>query len=226
MISNSWISLRALLAKWLVGPCLAVGYVGMAKVYQSDEETRCFNEFLLHSTELSREKKYELKHPENRNPSVDSSTEEWVEQSQQSLGWIQQLRDFSAGKSKTGIVNSNFNADESKTGVVNLKAAILDSLVDISNETILLKEIKDIRDELNIMSMILDDQREALKRYLDMIPEAQKELSVTGDKAGLWTIKPWTAELRHIEASIRDIKRLDEHAERVYDAVSISSIFI
>lgn len=197
----------------------------MAKVYQSDEETRCFNEFLLHSTELSHEKKYEL--PENRNPSMDSSTEEWVERSQQSLGWIQQLRDFSAGKSKTGIVNSNSStADESKTGVVNLKAAILDSLVDISNETILLKEIKDIRDELNIMSMILDDQREALKRYLDMIPEAQKELSVTGDKAGLWTIKPWTAELRHIEASIRDIKRLDEHAERVYDAVSISSIFI
>jgi seryl-tRNA synthetase len=211
MISNSWNSLRALLAKWLVVPCLAVSYVGMAKVYQSDEETRCFNEFIRLSAKVNDENKPKLKHPENWNPLMDSSTE-WDQ------GWIQKLAKFNTNLAKA-------NADESRIGIVSRKA-ILDSLVDISNETTLLKEIKDVRDELNIISMILDDQREALKRYLDMIPEAQKELSVTRDKAGLWIIKPWTTDLRRIEASIRDIKRLGEHAERVHDAVSISSIFI
>ena len=91
------------------------------------------------------------------------------------------------------------------------KSDILSSLVDITNELELLKEIKDIRDELNIISTVFIEQQRVLKELIRFMPRAvshEEELA----RAALHQI---------VDNNLRDARKRDQHAKQVYDTVSI-----
>lgn len=95
----------------------------------------------------------------------------------------------------------------------------LKKLFDISEETKFVKEIKDIRDELHIISTVLDDQEKVLVDMEEAI-QAMKASKTEGDEQK----KPHTAPRTHsLPESIRMhktvVQGLDKQAEKTYVAV-------
>ncbi|OTB15425.1 hypothetical protein K445DRAFT_318277 [Daldinia sp. EC12] len=95
-----------------------------------------------------------------------------------------------------------------------------DALLDIGVETSLLAEIKDIRDELSIIAVLLDSQVSALGDFEDQITE---ELRAEGPNrrvtdAAVGEIRQRGREqLRGLEVRQKDIWRMDQQAASLYD---------
>ncbi|KAI1650869.1 uncharacterized protein F4817DRAFT_326027 [Daldinia loculata] len=95
-----------------------------------------------------------------------------------------------------------------------------DALLDIGVETSLLAEIKDIRDELSIIAVILDSQVAALADFEDQVTE---ELRSEGpnrratDTAVAEIRKRSREQLRGLEVRQKDIWRMDQQAASLYD---------
>ncbi|KAI1483300.1 hypothetical protein F4774DRAFT_416489 [Daldinia eschscholtzii] len=95
-----------------------------------------------------------------------------------------------------------------------------DALLDIGVETSLLAEIKDIRDELSIIAVLLDSQVSALGDFEDQITE---ELRAEGpnrrvtDAAVGEIRKRGREQLRGLEVRQKDIWRMDQQAASLYD---------
>jgi ankyrin repeat protein/Mg2+ and Co2+ transporter CorA len=92
----------------------------------------------------------------------------------------------------------------------------VDKLLDIGAETDLLAEIKDIRDELNMIAKVLEDQRNVLPdletSIIDIYQEehkGQKDLK-----------KRFKDMLKTIDTHIRDLERMDIQAERIYKSIT------
>ncbi|KAI2637823.1 hypothetical protein GGS26DRAFT_580896 [Hypomontagnella submonticulosa] len=96
-----------------------------------------------------------------------------------------------------------------------------DALLDIGVETSLLAEIKDIRDELNIIAVILDAQYNTLA---DLETQITEELRGEGSAASRRTTDASVAEirkrsreqLRSLEIRQKDIVRMDQQAQSLY----------
>ena len=93
----------------------------------------------------------------------------------------------------------------------------VDKLLDVGAETDLLAEIKDIRDELDLIRMVLDHQdhllpelREAIKAiYRDERPaRPQRKVDKVFDEQEKTIVNP-----------LKDIKRMDNQAERIYTSI-------
>ncbi|XXH02274.1 hypothetical protein Hte_008643 [Hypoxylon texense] len=93
-----------------------------------------------------------------------------------------------------------------------------DALLDIGFETALLAEIKDIRDELNIISVILATQEATLEEFEW---ELENELRGDGPKrnsdvATAEIRKRGREQLRGLEMRQKDISRMDQQAQSLY----------
>lgn len=86
-----------------------------------------------------------------------------------------------------------------------------DVFYNIGEEAALLREIKDIRDELNIITQIFIDQQKAL--------EAMHKL--VSSKVNFRGKTPSSEIIRRIKRHMSDIKEIDDHASRTYEAVRI-----
>lgn len=86
-----------------------------------------------------------------------------------------------------------------------------DVFYNIGEEAALLREIKDIRDELNIITRVFIDQLKAL--------EAMHKL--VGSKVNFQAKTPSSEIIRRIKRHMSDIKEIDDHASRTYEAVRI-----
>ncbi|KAF3406321.1 Ankyrin repeat and protein kinase domain-containing protein 1 [Talaromyces pinophilus] len=94
----------------------------------------------------------------------------------------------------------------------------VDTFLDLGPEMELLYEIKDIRDELNVIQTVLDYQRTVLVDLQDCIrgtnleqPKSRAELK-----------KLFNEQQKSIEVNLRELQRMDRQTERIY--VSISSL--
>jgi ankyrin repeat protein len=94
----------------------------------------------------------------------------------------------------------------------------VDTLLDIRVETSVLLEIKDIRDELNIIKMVLQNQLHILPDFAEHVSEEQ------GGKKSLEAMevrKKLKDQIKIIEVHIKDLNRMDKQAELIYNSVSI-----
>lgn len=87
-----------------------------------------------------------------------------------------------------------------------------DNLLDIGRETELLAECKDIRDELNIIHMILNQQSSLLK---DDIPTLVSEEIYDPRKRGE-VKRRYRDQQKLVDLHIKDVERMDKQAESIY----------
>jgi hypothetical protein len=92
----------------------------------------------------------------------------------------------------------------------------VDKLLDIGQETDLLAETKDIRDELNMIAKVLEDQAHVLPDLQDAIGDIYKDESWPQQEVK----KRFRDQLKTIEMHIKDIDRMDRQAERIYDSIT------
>jgi ankyrin repeat protein/Mg2+ and Co2+ transporter CorA len=92
----------------------------------------------------------------------------------------------------------------------------VDKLLDIGAETDLLAETKDIRDELNMIAKVLEDQRSVLPDLetgiLDIYREehkSQQELK-----------RRFKEQMKTIDTHLKDLERMDKQAERIYKSIT------
>ncbi|KAI1273730.1 hypothetical protein F5Y07DRAFT_376026 [Xylaria sp. FL0933] len=98
----------------------------------------------------------------------------------------------------------------------------LDALLDIGVETTLLAEIKDIRDELNIITGILEAQLQTIT-YLEgfVTDEVRGEGSRRTTDAVVSEIRRRTGEQkRGLDAKQKDVSRMDKQAQSLYDGLT------
>jgi len=80
----------------------------------------------------------------------------------------------------------------------------------------LLAETKDIRDELNMISKVLEDQRNVLPdlevSILDIFKEEHKSQQEVKKRC--------REQLKTIEMHIKDLERMDKQAERIYNSIT------
>ena len=92
----------------------------------------------------------------------------------------------------------------------------VDRLLDIGQETDLLAETKDIRDELNMIAKVLGDQRQVLSD----LEAAVCEIYHGEQKPQQEVKKRFRDQLKIIEMHIKDIDRMDKQAERIYSSIT------
>ncbi|MCJ1426325.1 hypothetical protein MMC29_004228 [Sticta canariensis] len=80
----------------------------------------------------------------------------------------------------------------------------------IGDEAALLREIKDIRDELNIITKVFMDQQKALEAMHKLV---SSKVSFKGKT-------PSSEIIRRIKRHMNDIKEIDDHASRTYEALN------
>lgn len=96
----------------------------------------------------------------------------------------------------------------------------VDTLLDIGEETALLAETKDIRDELNMISMVLKHQDSVLE---DMSNALLEEAKGPRQQQMQSEIKKRFKEQRKVvDVHSKDVERMDKQAEGIYTSVSPS----
>lgn len=106
--------------------------------------------------------------------------------------------------------------NSSDTDLSDQSPAFVDTLLDIGEETALLAETKDIRDELNMISLllkhqlgILDDLTNALLQELKGRQDRQIEIKRRFRELG-----------KVVEVHLKDVERMDKQAESLYDSLA------
>ena len=100
----------------------------------------------------------------------------------------------------------------------------VDTLLDIGEETQFLAETKDIRDELNMISMVLkhqlsiqDDLHKALLEELKGNHNHQRQAEIK---------KRFREQQKLVENHLKDVERMDKQAEGIYTSVRYPRIFL
>ncbi|KAJ5332891.1 uncharacterized protein N7506_006674 [Penicillium brevicompactum] len=92
----------------------------------------------------------------------------------------------------------------------------VDRLLDIGQETDLLAETKDIRDELNMIRTVLEHQKYVLIDFQDVICETYQ-----GQHRSQFDVKKrFKDQQRVIDMHLKDIDRMDKQAERIYHSIT------
>jgi Mg2+ and Co2+ transporter CorA len=92
----------------------------------------------------------------------------------------------------------------------------VDKLLDIGAETDLLAETKDIRDELNMICKVLEDQRSVLPDLETSITDIYRE----EHKSQADLKRRFREQLKTIDIHLKDIERMDKQAERIYKSIT------
>ena len=103
------------------------------------------------------------------------------------------------------------------------KQKAIETLLDIGLETELLSEVKDIRDELDMLSMVFDQQIQVLDQAntaMDVIMGApDEELNDTIKAEKRKVAKRLEHNRRAVEHSKKEIERMDKQADRIYKSM-------
>ncbi|OOF95397.1 hypothetical protein ASPCADRAFT_207872 [Aspergillus carbonarius ITEM 5010] len=92
----------------------------------------------------------------------------------------------------------------------------VDNLLDIGQETELLSEAKDIRDELNMIRTVLQHQQNVLLDFQEAICEIY-----FGQQRSQYEVKKrFKEQQRTIDMHLKDIDRMDKQAERIYSSIT------
>lgn len=131
--------------------------------------------------------------------------------SMQASAWLQHNRRRNRFAKNTDTseesAEEKFKYEESAQGPL-----FVDKLLDIGQETDLLAETKDIRDELNMIAKVLEDQRNVLPDLSDAISEIFRD-----QQRPLAEVrKRFRDQLKSIDVHVKDIDRMDKQAERIY----------
>ncbi|PBP25883.1 ankyrin repeat and protein kinase domain containing protein 1 [Diplocarpon rosae] len=112
----------------------------------------------------------------------------------------------------------DWNKDEEKFQMEELmrNPPFIDKLLDIGQETNLLAETKDIRDELNMIAKVLDDQKNVLPDLQDAVSEIYRD----EQKSQQEVKKRFRDQLKTIDVHLKDIERMDRQAERIYKSIT------
>ncbi|CAO2649435.1 Nn.00g068200.m01.CDS01 [Neocucurbitaria sp. VM-36] len=92
----------------------------------------------------------------------------------------------------------------------------VDKLLDIGAETDLLAETKDIRDELNMIAKVLEDQRNVLPDLEVSIMDIYRE----EHKSQQDLKRRFKDMVKTIDTHIKDLERMDKQAERIYKSIT------
>lgn len=92
----------------------------------------------------------------------------------------------------------------------------VDNFLDIGPETDLFAEVKDIRDELHMIGAVLGHQQDLLADLQNAIYEAHQVESRSIQKNN----KRFRELRRTVDMHIKDVHRIDRHAERIYMSIS------
>lgn len=147
--------------------------------------------------------------------------EEFNEASRQASAWLRRHQRRSIlSKAIRRPSQLNDGGNDAKIGEEHLDfergPVFVDKLLDIGQETNLLAETKDIRDELNMMRKVLEDQQ-------NVLPALEASIcDIYGDerRAQQDVKKRFGMQLKMIEIHIKDIDRMDKQAERIYESVT------
>ena len=93
----------------------------------------------------------------------------------------------------------------------------VDTLLDIGEETALLAETKDIRDELNMISMVLKSQTSVLD---DLSNALLEELRGQHQQKQADVRKRFREQLKIIDVHLKDLERMDRQAEGIYTSLT------
>lgn len=121
-------------------------------------------------------------------------------------------------KDKAAIEKARRNAPHRK-GYTRSLGKELEDLYDISQEIELLKEIKDIRDELNILRNLFNQQKVVLDKFCALIPPASRHIRRAKPENQRSNLKD------AIQRHTRYVADLDRDARRPYTAVRAISLF-
>lgn len=92
-----------------------------------------------------------------------------------------------------------------------------DKLLDVGSETDLLAEIKDIRDELDIIKMVLDHQHHLVPELRDAIRTIYRD---ERSHAALRKVeKGFEEQEKNITNPLKDLSRMDSQAGRIYESI-------
>lgn len=98
----------------------------------------------------------------------------------------------------------------------NEQPLFVDKLLDIGQETDLLAETKDIRDELNMISTVFQHQQHVLADFQEAIAEIYH-----GQHRSQFEVKKrFKEQQRTIDMHLKDIARMDKQAERIYASIT------
>ncbi|KAL9035569.1 MAG: hypothetical protein Q9180_004794, partial [Flavoplaca navasiana] len=93
----------------------------------------------------------------------------------------------------------------------------VDTLLDIGEETALLAETKDIRDELNMISMVLKHQISILD---DMMYALLEEAKGPDSRMQQEIKKRYREQHKVVEVHLKDVERMDKQAESIYTSLT------
>lgn len=159
---------------------------------------RCFGTFDRHMTSASSMKFLEM-FESSIGAAMDGEAtlfQDFSRASQQASSWLQSHQRLES-RSKT--------------------PAFFDRLLEIGAETGLLAEIKDIRDELDIIKMVLDHQYYLLPELRDAIRTIYKD---ERSHAALRKVeKAFDEQEKNITNPLKDLSRMDSQAGRIYESI-------
>jgi ankyrin repeat protein/Mg2+ and Co2+ transporter CorA len=89
----------------------------------------------------------------------------------------------------------------------------VNDLLDIEEETTLLKELKDIRDELNIILMIFGHQKKVLRQFEEAVCDEQHEDTTEAERR-------FREQRRLTELHMDDVKRMDSQAQAIFTSLT------
>lgn len=92
----------------------------------------------------------------------------------------------------------------------------VDKLLDIGQETDLLAEAKDIRDELNMIRTVLEYQKQILQDLQDAICEIYYDENRSQNDIK----KKFREQQRNIDMHVKDVDRMDKQTERIYNSIT------
>lgn len=95
--------------------------------------------------------------------------------------------------------------------------SFVDALLDIGEETALLAETKDIRDELNMISMVLTHQKSVLRDMETALLEEAKGSHQQQMQSEIR--KRYKEQLKVVEIHAMDVERMDKQAAGIYTSV-------
>jgi hypothetical protein len=123
---------------------------------------------------------------------------------------IKLLKDFGENSDKLhGLDDKHFKYSNDKDDM-------LIDMLDVRPQIKLLKEAKDIRDEINIILHVLGEQRRVLK---DDIITSFFELKTT-DTTNPGVTNAWTEPLRIVERAIDDFEKMDKQTKDIVDGLN------
>ncbi|KAL8728499.1 MAG: hypothetical protein Q9181_005324 [Wetmoreana brouardii] len=94
----------------------------------------------------------------------------------------------------------------------------VDTLLDIGEETALLAETKDIRDELNMISMVLKHQSSILDDMMYALLEEAKGPQMQQMQSEIK--KRYREQQKVVEIHLKDVERMDKQAEGIYTSLT------